>query len=181
MWHNVAIHCVGCVCAPVRESFCLLWRETQRKGLISRSPARLEVDEDRKVPEKTEGQLAKEDGERQLTTVSRRRQRRWKQGRQRSQQKSERRLLRSDDLQKVRVNQREKISAWLVAFVEVSRKKHATNSLQMQGECKVSQNTLSCAWSWPKFSVVFFCGRHEMCDAPVGNYLTNHWSWIVLV
>ena len=36
---------------------------------------------------------------------------------------------------------------FLVAFVEVSHKIHAGDSLQMHGECKVSQNTLSCAWS----------------------------------
>ena len=46
--------CWVCVCAPVRESLCLLWRETHTKGLTARSPARPEVDEERKVPEKIE-------------------------------------------------------------------------------------------------------------------------------
>ena len=57
------------MCAPVRRSLCLFWRETQTKG--SRSPARPEVDEERKVREKTEGQSTKEDRERQLTTEGR--------------------------------------------------------------------------------------------------------------
>ena len=47
--------CWVCVCAPVRRSLCLFWRETQTKGLSSRSPARPEVDEERKVPKRTEG------------------------------------------------------------------------------------------------------------------------------
>ena len=37
--------------------------------------------------------------------------------------------------------------AFLVAFGEVSPKIHACNSLQMHRECRVSQNSLSCAWS----------------------------------
>ena len=101
--------------------------------------------------------------------------RRWKQDREGSQQKSERQLLRPDDLQRGWVNQR-KMSAWLVAFVEVSRKIHAGDSLQMHGECKVSQNSLSCAWNWPK-SILFvcssfhplgciFCGRKEKWNTP---------------
>ena len=111
--------------------------------------------------------------------------RRWKQGREGSQQKSERRLLRTDDLQRGRVNLRE-MSAWLVAFVEISRKIHARDCLQMHGECKVSQNTLSCAWNWPK-SILFvcssfhlfgfiFCGRKEMWNTPAETttWFTGH-------
>ena len=49
--------CWVCVCvrAPVKRSLCLFWRETQTKGLSSRSPARPEVDVERKGPEKTGG------------------------------------------------------------------------------------------------------------------------------
>ena len=47
VWHDVG----G---APGRWSLCLFWRETQTKGLNSRSPTRLEVKEERKVQEKTE-------------------------------------------------------------------------------------------------------------------------------
>ena len=60
------------VCVPVRESLCLLWHKTHTLGLMARPPARLEVDKERKVPEKIEGQLTKEDGERQSTMVGRR-------------------------------------------------------------------------------------------------------------
>ena len=79
MWSFIVLG----VYAPVRESLCLLWRETQTKGLSLRSPVRPEVDEERKVPERTEGQLAKEDGERQLTTVNRRRQEKMEAGQRR--------------------------------------------------------------------------------------------------
>ena len=48
------------VCAPGRQSLCQFWRETQTKGLSSRSPARPEVDKERKVREKREDQLTKE-------------------------------------------------------------------------------------------------------------------------
>ena len=72
--HSLCCVCVCvcvCVCAPVRESLCLLWRETHTKGLTARPPARPEVDEERKVPEKTEGEFTKEDREGQSTTESR--------------------------------------------------------------------------------------------------------------
>ena len=52
-WPFVVLVCV-CVCVSVRESLCLLWRETHTKGLSTRSPTRPEVDEGMKVPEETE-------------------------------------------------------------------------------------------------------------------------------
>ena len=90
-----------------------------------------------------------------------------------SQQKSERRLLWPDELHRGRVNQREKMSALLVPFVEVSRKIHASDSLQTHGECKVSPTDFPflalgadpspCLFvSSSIFSVVFFYGRKEM-------------------
>ena len=42
------------VSATLRRSLCLFWRETYTKGLRARSPVGQEVEEDRKVPEKTE-------------------------------------------------------------------------------------------------------------------------------
>ena len=48
------------VLAPLRRSPCLLWCETQTKGLRARSPARPEVEEGRKVQEKTERELTTE-------------------------------------------------------------------------------------------------------------------------
>ena len=48
----LAILVLVCVCAGQRIS--LFWRETHTKGLRARSPARPEVDEGKKVPEKTE-------------------------------------------------------------------------------------------------------------------------------
>ena len=40
--------CWVCVCAPVRRFLGLFWRETQTKGLRSRSPASPEVDVERR-------------------------------------------------------------------------------------------------------------------------------------
>ena len=155
MWHCVAIRCVGCVCAPVRESLCLLWRETHTK------------DWGRGLP----------------------RDRKWrKKGRENRESSRQRRaeetnrtvipVLGKDGQQKEAV--REDSQRWvgiLVAFVEVSRKIHAVDSLQMCGECKASQNSLSFAWSWPKsvFVCLFFfshplgcalCICNLMCDTP---------------
>ena len=48
------------VYAPGRRSLCVFWRETQTKGLSSRSPIRPEVDEEREIRERREGQLTKE-------------------------------------------------------------------------------------------------------------------------
>ena len=111
---------------------------------------RPEEGEERQVREKPEGQLAKEpregqsakgDAERQSTTEGRGERsalsglsREYK-----SQQKSERRLLKPDELHRGRANQREKMSALSVHFVEVSRKIHASVSLQMHGECSVTK------------------------------------------
>ena len=61
--HTISPLCWVWACAPVRRYLCLFWCETQTKGLSSISPTRLEVDEETKVPERTEGQLAMEDGE----------------------------------------------------------------------------------------------------------------------
>ena len=157
--------CWVCVCASVRRSLCLFWRETQTKGLSLISPARLEVDEERNVPEKTQGQLTKDDGEMLSTTESR-----------------ERTVSRRRQWGKTVKNE----FAFLVAFVEVLPQIHTRDNLQIHRECKVSQNSLSCAWSWPKFvfvrSFFFFhplgcilCGRKEMCDTPVRNHWMNHW------
>ena len=66
----MAIRCVGCVCGrvPVRESLCLLWRETHTKGLTARPSARPEMDEERKVPEKTE-RAVDNDGQKRPVSV----------------------------------------------------------------------------------------------------------------
>ena len=123
-WHYVAIRSVGCVCvgAPVRESLCLLRRETHTKGLTTRFPARPEVNELRKVPEKTEsvdkGRQRRAEGDGRLEIA----------------------VQEKDGQQKEAVREGEgysqqKMSALLVAFEEVSRKTHARDSLQMHGEC----------------------------------------------
>ena len=107
--------------------------------------------------EPREGQLAKGDAERQSTRKNRGERsalswlcREWQS------QKSERRLLKPDELHGDRVNQHKKMSALLAHFVEVSSKIHVSVSLQMHGECKVTQNSLSCAWSWHK-PILFVC------------------------
>ena len=58
-----------CVCAGQRISLSALARNPH-KGLRTRSPTRPEVEEERKVREKTEQELTKEDGERQSRTDS---------------------------------------------------------------------------------------------------------------
>ena len=130
------------VLAPLRRSLCLFWRETHTKVLRTRSPPRPEVQEGRQVREKTESQLTTEcrrdqsawDSCPENETVGRRRQ--WKDG-----GRAEKRANRSqkDDCSDLltyrgRVNQREKMSALIVAFVEVSRKIRALDSLQMHRE-----------------------------------------------
>ena len=155
-----------CVFAPVREFFCLLWRETHTKSLSLRSPTSPEVEEERKVRKKTEfsWQRTTERCSRQRSpvggAVSRRRQ--WG--------KTVKNEL-----------------SFIVGFVEVSRKIHVCDSLQIHGEYKVSQNSLSCAWSWPKsvFVRLFFfslplgcilCGHKELCDitAETTRWITGH-------
>ena len=167
----MAIRCVGCVCVPVRESLCLLWREPHSKSLTSRSLARPEVDEERKVPEKKEGQLTKEDGEMQSTTESRGG--RW----------LEIAVQGKDGQQKEAV--REHCQRWVSiprGFVELSRKIH---TIVYKCTKSVVQTPFSCAWSWPKsvFVHLFFffhplgCILHlcnAMCDIPVGNHWMNH-------
>ena len=99
-----------------------------------------------------------------------------------NQQKSERRLLRADELRRGRVNQRENMSALLVPFVEVSCKIRAGDSLRMHGEYRVTQNSLSYAWNIPK-SMLFvcssfhplgciLCGRCEMWNTT--RWITGH-------
>ena len=179
------------VCAGQRIS--LLWRETQTKGLSSRSPARPEVDEETEVPEKTKGQLIKEDGESQLTSegrvgqsadraVSRRRQEKmeagqWRQSTEVSMASGFRRSYTKKKKKK-------------------KKKKKAQSTVAIVSKCtenaKCHRLSPSCTWSWPKsvFVRLFFffhplgCilyGRKEMCDTPVGNHWMNHWPWIVLV
>ena len=65
MWPFVVLGV--CVCQSENLFVCFGVKPTQR----TRSPTRPEVEEARKVPEKTEGQLTKEDGESQLTMESR--------------------------------------------------------------------------------------------------------------
>ena len=98
-----------CVWVPVRESLCLFWCETYTKGLRSRSPARPEVDEGRKVPEKTE-------------RVSWQRRQSGDESREekREEQKSKRRLLGHVDLQMLGGPTREVKLALLVALWEFS-------------------------------------------------------------
>ena len=72
MWHYVGHSLCWCVWVPVRESLCLLWREPKQRAW---APTRPEVDEGRKVPEKTERDLV--DKGKQKEAV-----RRWKQGRE---------------------------------------------------------------------------------------------------
>ena len=147
LWHYVG----G---APGRWSLCLFWCKTQTKGLYLRSPMRPEVEEERKVWEKTEGQLkrnperAVDNGEQLVLS--------WLSREWQSQQKSERRLLRPDEQHRGQVNQRKKMLALLVLFVEVFRKIHGCDSLWMHWEYRVTQNSISCTWSWPK-SILFIC------------------------
>ena len=113
MWHYVGHSLCWCVWVPIRESLCLLWRETHTKGLSAISTARPEVDEGRKVPEKTERlswQRRAEEGSREIKAGQRREKNRgqkdW--------------LLRPVDLQRPGWPTREDKSALLVALWEFS-------------------------------------------------------------
>ena len=135
-----------------------------------------------------QGQLTKKDGERQSTTKGRgeRSALSWLSREWRSQQKSERRLLRPDELLRGWLTNARRCRHCWCLFVEVSHKIQASISLQMHRECKVSHIDFpfSCAWSWPKFVFVhlfffshslgcIFCGRKEMW-----NILAEPTRWI---
>ena len=74
--------------------------------------------------------------------------------------------------------------AFLVAFVEVSCKIHVRDSLQMHGECKVSQtpflalgaNPSPClfVYSFSHPPGCILCGRKEMCYIPSRKCEKNH-------
>ena len=77
-------------------------------------------------------------------------------------------------------------------FLEVSHKIHAHDSHQMHEQLhkSITQPSISCAWSWPRFvfvSLFFFftlsvvlCVSVKKCVIPlVGNHWTNHWPWEV--
>ena len=169
----MAIRWVGCVCGRRTENLCLLWRETQTKVLSSRSPTRPEIEEERKVPEKTESQLTKKDEERQSTTESRRDQSVWDSS--------------SGEGRSAEGGSKGRQLAFLVAFVEVSRKIQARNSLQMHGECKVSQNPFLALGADPSpclfvcsfsstLSVVFYVAVKK-CVIPLSEtteWITGH-------
>ena len=111
MWHHV-----GGV--PGRRSLSLFWRETQTKGLNSKSPVRPEVEEERKVREKTGviWQRNPERGSRKRTAEETSR--------------GEIAVQGTNGQQKEAVKEDFKNElAFLVAFVEVSRKIHAHDSL----------------------------------------------------
>ena len=133
-------------CARLTISLSVLaWNEN--KGQSSRSPTsggRKEgprEDKGQLANEPREGQLAKEDAERQSTTEGRgersalSRLSRECQG----QEKSEGRLLRPDELHRGGLTNTRRCQHCWCLFVEVSGKIHAGYSLQ---ECKVSQNIL---------------------------------------
>ena len=72
-----------------------------------------------------------------------------------------------------------------MAFVEVSRKIHARESLQMHGKCKVSQTPFLALGADPSLclfvcsfssnlSVVFYMAVKKCVISLVGNHETNH-------
>ena len=73
-----------------------------------------------------------------------------------SQQKSGGRLLRPDELHGGGLTNTRRCQHCWWLFVEVSRKIHASNSLQFHRECRKLQNYPSCTWSWHK-SLLFVC------------------------
>ena len=130
------------------------------------------MDEEKEVREKREGQLTKEprEGSRQRRAEEDGRIEIAVQGKDVQQKEAER-----EDSQR-----------WVsipCGFVEVSRKKHIHDSLQMRDKLHkiVTQTLLSCAGNWPK-SILFVCssfhplgcilyGRYEMCDKPLDESL----------
>ena len=151
LWH----YGVG---VPSRRSLGLFWRKPQTKAWARYLRSDRKRGEERQVREKTEGQLAKEpwegelakgDAERQSTTEGRG-ERSALSGLSRecqSQQKSERRLLKPDELHRGRANQREKMSTLLVPFCRsFTQNTHQRYSKKCTKSCsKSSQNFLSYA------------------------------------
>ena len=112
-------HLFLCVWVPVREPLCLFWRETHTKGLRTRSPTRPEVKRERRSERRQKKAVSRREqkrtigmrGQSEKDTVSRKEQQRpvdrtaqsteMKAGQRRTEeQKLERRLLRSADLQR---------------------------------------------------------------------------------
>ena len=110
------------------------------KELWARSPVRSEVEERRKVQEKTEIVSWQSRGEETIRLdIAVQKMRQLAEGgtekmevRQRREPTEVRKM--TAKTYRGRVNQHEKMSALLVAFVGVSRKIHARDSLQMHGE-----------------------------------------------
>ena len=155
VWHYVAICCVGCVCARQSENL-FVWfgakpkqkawapdlprdQKWTRRG---RDQRRHRISWQRKMERGSRQRRAEETKQEKIEAGQRR--------------ESERRLLRPDDLHRGWVNQRENMLALIVTFIIVSRKIHVCDSLQMHGEIKVSQNSLSCTWNWLK-TILFVC------------------------
>ena len=147
------------------------------KRLRTRSPARPEVEEERKVPGKTEVQLTKEPRE------SSRQRRAEEDGRIEI-------AVQGKDCQQKEAA-REDSQRWVsipCGFVEVSRKIHAHDSLQMHKKLHkiVTQTSLSCTWNWPKSKLFvcssfyplgcILCGCKEMWNTPAETtrWITGH-------
>ena len=172
----LAIRCVG-VCVPVRESLCLLWRETHTKGLRVISPARPEAEKGRKVPKK--------DRESQLTKEGRREQSAWDSCPEKNTVSWRRRW--EDESRQSRDE-----SAFLVALWKFRTKYTLVIACKCtETSTKVSHRlSFACACSWPKFvfvrlffsstlSVVFCVFVKKRVMPVIGNHWMNHWPWVV--
>ena len=188
MWHN-RYHSFPFVLVPVWESLSMLWHETYTKGLRVRFATRPEVDEGRKVGEKTERfcwQKKAEENSRLEIAV----QRRTQSTEGGSEQTEAGQRSESTEVRKTTAKtcwpteagltnarrQSTDESALLVALWKFRAKYSTAIACKCTESCtKVSYRLpRSCAWSWPKSVFVLFLHPlrcvlsicKEMCNAP---------------
>ena len=167
-YYNVSrVTLCWCVWMPVRESLCLLWRETHTKGLRTRSPIRRRQSGGESRTEKRE------------------------------ELNSEIRLLIPVDLQRLGWPTRGDKSVLVVAgFMRVFARVHARVSSQNAQKVSqtspflaLGANQSPCLFvclfvcSFPSTLSVVFCVSVKKCEIPLAgdekNYETNHWPLVV--
>ena len=154
----------------VRRFLCLFWRETHTKGLRARFPTRLEEDEGRKVPWRTEETRTEKEAEQRCVQ-------------NRGVSRSEQETARICGLRR-RVGQRERMSQHSWWFCGNFTRIHACDS--SQNARKVSQTSLLlrleqtqvriCLFSFlpPSRLCMLFCVSVEKCKIPLAGDERNH-------
>ena len=181
MWHY-GWHPFLCVWVPVREFLCLLWCETHTKGLGTRSLARPEVDEGRKISEKTERvswqRRPEEDGQQKGPVDRTGQSGRWKQCREERRTEVRKTTVKTYWPTEAGLANARKWVGILSGFVEVSRKYMSTIAWKCtENYSKVSQTLpllhLELTQARVCLFILFFhalgcvlCVHKEMCKGP---------------